>query len=210
MTPEAVLAKNSIADTGAWLLLLKLYSPSQNLILRVTNNTADVTWKGDVFAAFPFDVGEFKEGIKGEFPSLQLKVSNVTRVMQGYVEADADFGSGWTVDLDVVYEPDGNTTTDRDSELHLEFETTGVSCDEAWCIFSLGMENPLRRQFPYRKFIPNHCQAIFRKPDTGCPYAGADETCSYTLDDCKAKFGSGDIPFLGFPGIPTGRGVFKV
>ncbi|WP_201353816.1 hypothetical protein [Hydrogenimonas urashimensis] len=214
MTPEAIAAKNSLTDTGAWLLLLKIYSPKQDLTLRVTNNTADVVWKGDTYQAFPFDIGEYKEGVKGEFPSLQLKVSNVTRIMQGYVENDEDFGSGWDVDLFVVYEPtpavDGTVTTDRDAELHLTFVSSGASCDETWCVFSLGMENPLRRIFPYRRFVPNQCQAKFKVSDTGCPYAGSDDTCDYTLSDCKSKFGDSDVPFVGFPGIPTGRGVFKI
>ena len=215
LTPEAIAAKNALEDGGIWLVLLDIYSSKLGINIRITNNNSNVIWNGVTYQAVPFELGEYKEGIKGEFPSLELKISNVDRTVQGYIESDDDFGSGWGVDLYIIYEPNppssGDVTTTRPDELHLYFETTGVTCDEVWASFGLGMENPLRIQFPHRKFIPNQCQAVFKNPDTGCVYSGADTECSYTLSDCKAKFGDGaDLPFLGFPGIPTGRGVFKI
>jgi phage-related protein len=212
LTNEAILAKNSLTDEGLWLFLFDLVSPD-GLHLRITSNNDDVIWQGNTYVAFPIEMDEYKENAKGELPSLSLRVSNVTRAIQAYVENDPDFGSNWDVTLNVVYllSLTKSITTDRPSELTLFFISLGVSCDEQWCTFNLGMENPLRNQFPYRKFAPMQCQASFKNPDTGCPYTGADSHCDKTLEACKNKFGSNaDIPFVGFPGIPTGQGVYKV
>ncbi len=211
----AIQAKNSLHTNGIWFILLSLYSPKLNLHIYLVSNTSDVVWKGTRYQAFPMKIGEFKEGIKGKLPSLSLQVSNVQRIIQGYVEQDPDFGSGWDVTLDVIFEPtpesNGDVVTDVDSELSMSFVSTGVSCDESWVNITLGVENPLREQMPHRKLSPSNCQATFKDAVSGCPYVGTDSTCTKTLSDCETKFGEGnDIPFLGFPGIPVGHGVFKV
>ena len=212
---SAIQAKNSLDSKGVWFILITLYSPKLDITLRLVANTADIIWKGERFQAFPIKIGEFKEAVKGQLPSLSLQVSNAQRIVQGYVEQDPDFGSGWTATLDVIYlespAEDGDITTDVDSELTMKFITTGVSCDEKWASISLGIMNPLREQMPFRKLSPTTCQAVFKDPSSGCPYSGTDTTCDKTLEACKTKFGEGNsIPFLGFPGIPSGHGVFKV
>lgn len=213
MTADAVAAKNSLGDGGLWLFLLKLYSPQLDKTVRITNAGADVTWNGDLYQDFPFKIEEIKDTVKGELSKVVLRVSNVDRIMQGYIESDPDFGSGWDIKIDIVYInaiPDGPIATTNPAEISLSLKSAGVSCDNVWATFSLGMDNPILYQFPNRKLSPTHCQATFKVPETGCNYAGTDTSCEYTLSDCKSKFGNAEIPFVGFPGIPTGAGVFKI
>ena len=212
---SAIQAKNSLEDSGIWFILVELYSPKLDLSFYLVANTTDVVWKGQRYTAFPMNIGEFTEGIKGQLPSVSVQISNVQRVIQGYIEQDPDFGSGWDVKFHIIYEPSpenaGDVITDVDSEIDLQFTSLSVTCTEDWVNIKVGMENPLMEQFPHRKMAPLYCQAIFKNANSGCPYTGTDTTCDKTLDACKAKFGAtNDLPFLGFPGIPVGHGVYKV
>ncbi len=213
---KAIQAKNSLSDGGLWLIPLTIYSPELDMTFRLVANTEDLVWNGERFQAFPIKIGELKEAIKGQLPSLQLQVSNVQRMLQGYIEQDPNFGSNWQVTLEVVYIPDpereGDVTHDGPSELSMNFISTGVSCTEQWVTINLGMENPLRLQCPHRKFAPHTCQAQFKNPETGCTYDGTEyTTCDKSIEACKARFGEDALlPFVGFPAIPVGHGVFKI
>src|SRR5690554_914294 len=82
----AKLEKNKISSTGAWLILLEIQF--QGTTIRVVNNNEDIEWpegSGTTWVAFPFELGDIGENSKGELPSLQVKVSNVTRVIQQYL-----------------------------------------------------------------------------------------------------------------------------
>jgi len=211
MNLDAIIAKNSLDDGGLWAFLLKLESPKLGITIHLTRNTDDITWNGVTYTAASFNIGDYKEGIKGQLPSLSLTVSNVDRVVQSYVEQDPDFGSNWNVDLYVLYLPAPvNLTTTRTEELHYHFLSISVECNETTAVFRLGMENPLKQLSPKNKLIPNYCQATFKVAETGCPYTGTATTCEKTLAACKAYFPNTDVPFGGFPAIPTGAGVFKV
>ena len=213
MTADAIVAKNSLGDGGLWVFLYKFYSPNLNKTFGLTNAGVDITWNGFLYRDFWLIMEEIKDTVKGELSRVVLRVSNVDRVIQGYVESDPDFGSGWDINLDIVYlnsRPQGPIDITNPSEISMRFKSAGVSCNNEHAVFTLGMDNPILYQFPNRKLSPTHCQATFKVPETGCNYAGTDTSCEYTLSDCKSKFGNAEIPFVGFPGIPTGAGVFKI
>ncbi len=195
------IIKNSLTNTGAWLVLLTLKSKDESVTLRLCSNTDNITFQTQEFIAFPFQVDEITESNKGELPSISITMSNVERLVQAYVEQDETLGSGWSVHIDIVH------TSTLLREIDYDFITTGVSADEASVVFTCGMQNPLRYQFPRVRMLPNACQHQFKKG--GCTYAGSDVTCKKTLADCRAKFsGAARIPILAFPGIPT-VGIYR-
>jgi len=193
----AKLAKNSLSDTGSWLVFLDIANKDKSIEFKIVSNTEDITRNSVVYTAFPFELNEMSEATKGNLPTLSLKVSNVGRLIGSYIETDPDFGSGWSVKLEIAH-----TSNINASEIYMEFVSLSSTVDENFVTFTIGMANPIRMQSPRRKFMPNYCQHTFKR--LGCTYAGTDTTCDKTIVACRAKFaGSTKIPFLGFPGIPT-------
>lgn len=99
----ALLIKNQLVDTGSWVLLLDLASPDGLTTIHICSNTVDVVKDGITYIAFPFDLDNITENAKGELPTLSLKVSNVNRLVQSYIEQDETLGSNWDVTLQVVH-----------------------------------------------------------------------------------------------------------
>lgn len=197
--------KNGLWDTGIWTVLLTLKNKDESIVLRLCSNIDDITFKDEVYTATPFRLGDITESNSGELPTVAIVLSNVNRLTQSYVEEDPNFGCGWLVHVDMVH------TTNIEagiSEVYYDFITMNVSeATEEHIIFECGIANPLRKQFPRVRMLPNSCQHNFKKG--GCIYSGTDTTCSKSLQACRDKFiGETKIPFLGFPSIPT-MGIYQ-
>lgn len=200
LSTVAKSVKNKLDDGGVWLVLLSVKNKDLTVQFDIVANTDDVTWNGKEFTAFPFSMDEVQESTKGSLPSFQLSVCNVERVVQSYIEGDVSHGSGWDVDLMVVH---SSNLANNNPEVIYSFKTLSVTADENNVVFTVGMQNPLRQQFPRRRMMTNFCQNTFKA--RGCTYAGADTICGKTISDCRLKFPNSDrLPILVFSGIPTG------
>lgn len=201
-------AKNAFGQDSPWLPLLELQLPEpDNTLFRIVPNNEDIVFQGNTYSAFPVKIELPNETSKGEIPSITLQVSNVTRVLQGHLEA-LNGGVGTTVKLIII-----NTAhLDEDyAELTMDFEVLSATCNSLWVSLKCGASNPLRRRFPVDKFFASHCNHQFNSPavrasgsgvGAECAYAGSDTTCNRNLDDCIAKNNAGR--FGGFPGLEPG------
>lgn len=197
----AKLEKNKISSTGAWLILLEIQF--QGATIRVVNNNEDIEWpagSGTRWVAFPFELGEVSENSKGELPSLQLKVSNVTRIIQQYLEQYAG-GTDATVILRVVMSEHLDLTTPELTEV---FSVKSTSTDAMWAYFNLGPDYALTQRFPPDRYMRNFCPFKFK--GIKCGYSGPLTTCNKTLKDCRERNNS--KRFGGFPGIPGAGGLY--
>ena len=84
LSAAARLELHKVASTGAWLILLEIRVPGLET-LYVVRNTENIVWNGITWQAFPFELGEYTEDAGGEIPQLSLKVSNINRMIQGYL-----------------------------------------------------------------------------------------------------------------------------
>lgn len=198
----AKLEKNKISSTGAWLVLLEVQFEGETI--RVVKNNEDIEWpadSGDIWTAFPFELGEVSENSKGELPSLQLKVSNVTRTIQQYLEEYAG-GTDATVILRVVMSEHLDLTT---PELVETFSVKSTSTDAMWAYFNLGPDYSMTQRCPADKYNQNFCPYQFGK--IKCGYNGsAYTTCNKTLSDCRER--NNNVRFGGNPGIPGAGGLY--
>lgn len=196
LSTAAILEKNALSNTGAWVLLLEITLPDTTVI-RVCSNTDDITWPssgGNTWVAFPFELDEIGEASKGEVPSVEVRVGNVSRVMQAYMEA-ADGGVGSMVRIMVVHSAHLDLT---DPEIELSFEVVDAKADSKWARFTLGGTNPSRKRFPRNRMTKNFCRyKVFK--GARCQYAGAETECDRTLTRCRALNNSEH--FGGCPGI---------
>jgi phage-related protein len=151
--------KNKIASPNAWLLLLDVFLTSGE-IFHFAKNTDDVTFRNTTYIAMPFNLDVQKTTSKGELPVLTLSVSNVTRVLQTYLEnLNGAVGSS----VQIILVNSGNLSSDY-SDLEQTFDITGTDVTAKLVTFTLGAPNPLRRRFPFERYISSHCGWKFNYP----------------------------------------------
>lgn len=176
-----LLAKNQVGQTSPWLILLTVtLTDSPPTTLYLVKNNEDITFQSQVYTATSFELDASKETSKGEIPSLSLKVCNVTRVLQAYLE-ELTGAVGATVTIRIV---NAALLAEDYSELEMTFDVMSTSSDAMWVTFNLGAPNPLRSRFPKFRYLANHCGWIFKSRE--CNYTGGATDCARTLQACQA------------------------
>lgn len=196
LSTAAILEKNKLSSDGAWLVLLEVQLPN-NVTLRAVRNNEDITWDGHTWVAFPFQLDEIGESSKGELPQVAVRISNVTRSVQQYIEAGSG-GVGSTVIVRVVHSKHLDLT---DPEIELSFAVTGTTSDANWVTFTLGMEYPAMLRYPQKRVFQDWCHYKEYK-GIECGAVSAYTTCNRTLKECRERGNS--TRFGGFPAIPSG------
>ena len=187
--------KNKLSTDSCFLDLLEI---------RLTNtvyicyNNEDITWNGQLYQAFPFELGETSEDSDGSDPNVSLRVSNVAQGLQWYVE-DSGGGVGTEIVLRVVNSLNLNGAAD------LEEVYTVLSCDinEQWVEFTLGNDYSAKTRRPLDRYMKNNCPFAYK--GIRCGYNGAKANCAHTLADCRSH--SNSARYGGYPGIDQ-KGVY--
>jgi lambda family phage minor tail protein L len=195
-TLPAVLAieKNKLTSTSSWLLLLDVTLTS-GVVLNLVRNVIDIEWNGTTYSRFPFDIDSVSDSGKGELPTLQLTLSNVTRIIQAYLEP-LDGAVGSTVDIHVV---NSDYLSEDTSSLDMSFVVISVIMSASKAVFTLGAPSPFRRRFPLIRYIAGHCNWIFKGAE--CAYSGSSATCNKTFEYCTTL--GNTKRFGGFPGLKS-------
>lgn len=173
-----VSEKNKLFTSTVWIVLLDITLDST--VYRFCSNNEDVTFDGETYNSFPFDLEPTSESGSGEIPTVTLRVSNVTQIIHAYLE-QLNGAVGATVIIRVV---NSAYLSENYSELEFNFSILSVSANDEWLTFTLGAENPLRRRFPPYRFIASHCHWDFKSVE--CGYAGVATTCDRSYERCSA------------------------
>ena len=177
------------------------------------NNNGEVIWAGNNYLRFPIEADGFEYSGNGQLPRPKIRVSNIMGTITALLLSLPSGLEGAKVTrirtmaryLDAANFPGGNPSADPTSEWPREIyfidrktgETRDVVEFELAAAFDLAGVRA-----PKRQCIANICQWVYKS--TECGYSGALTSCSKTLDDCKAHFGStAELPFGSFPGIGT-------
>ena len=150
-----IAEKNKVNSSSPWLILIEITLTDENsTVLRFVRNTEDVTFETHLFSAANFQLDPFVYSSKGDIPTFSLKVENVVRLIQPYLET-LNGGVGSIVRIIVV----NHSLLNEDySELEEEFSVIGCSCDTRWVNFILGASSPLRRRMPLHRYIAMCCR----------------------------------------------------
>lgn len=197
LTNAARIEANKLHGDGAWLVLLEIRFESVDPIF-LCRNTEDIVWNGDTYLAFPFDLDDVKETTDGEIPTVSLKISNVTRAVQTYVE-EAGGGVGAIVILRVVHSAH---LTSIEAELEEEFTCTNTRLDQDWVTFDLGSGDATQKRLPFRRYLKNFCPFRYRGIECGVPNGAGTTTCDRTLANCRLNGNS--ARYGGYAAIPQG------
>ncbi len=153
--PAALITeKNKLYATGAFLELLEVQM-SSGTTLRVVNNNDDIVWNGYTWSKFRFEGGNQEESSDGEAASVEVKVSNVGRVLQGYLEASSTGLIGDTLIYRLIHSDNLTETTPAISGT---FSIVDIEATDEWVTFSLGCENFFINRFPRNTYRRNVCR----------------------------------------------------
>ena len=202
ISDAAKLEKNKISNNSVWIILIDVDFSNYGITdeIKLCYNNEEIEWptgSGQIWQPFPFELGVKDDTSKGEIATIELKISNVNRVMQHYLE-EVRGGVESTVTLRLVNSEHLDIET---PEIEEEFEILSTYSDANWVYFTLGAPNPFNLQFPRPKYIQNFCRWQFK--DEYCRYSGSQyTTCNKTFTDCKKRGNS--ERFGGFSGVSAG------
>lgn len=200
LSAAAILEKNKLSSTGAWLILLDVVLPGV-IDFYLVLNTENIFWRGREYIAFPFDISESTEDGR-EIPAVTLKISNVSQAIQPYLEQSGG-GVGAEVTVRIVH-------SDHLDNLNAEIEETFIcqSChvDANWISFSLGPGDPATIRRPERRYLKNFCPYPYKGLECGVNVAALTPdkkaSCNKTLQACRER--NNAVRFGGEPSIPQG------
>lgn len=191
---------NALDGEGVILVALEIHIPDTPVV-RIVRNSENITFKGNEFIAFPFEISELRAS-KGEVPTFALQIDNTSRAMQNYIQMYDRYLKTYGVDNSTIKAVVYVINTKDLSEPILEefFELTDFSADSRFVTLNLGTSNLFNMSYPPRKMYKDFCSFKFKSPE--CGYKGTDTECNKNLADCKAKNNS--VRFGGFLGIQGG------
>ena len=202
--------KNKLATDGAFLLALAIQIPGITDLFRVVRNNENITWQGETWVAIDFRLEDISEDSQGEVPRVVLRVDNVSRQMEAYLQAYDQYTktNGFRAIVTTLYVLNSKDLASGVPVAEHEFELQKMDTNALWATFDLGASNPFNRRFPRDRMRRNHCRFIdpintvkgFKGPL--CKYAGAETVCDRTLVWCRLIGNS--LNFGGSPGAGAG------
>lgn len=165
--------------------------------LNFCDYASNVTFSGTTYSRFPIKHEAVPSNSEGQIDAVKVIVSNVSRVIEGYLEEYDLRGKKVTIKLVFV-----DQIADGDAHLTEEFYIDSYNADQSIVTFSLTSKfDVLSIVLPSRMYMRNHCQWKFKS--TQCGYSGGESTCNKTKTRCKElnnyeRFGA-------FPSVPTRR-----
>ena len=199
LSSAMIQEKNKLSNDGVVIVLLELTIPGLDDPVRVTSDNINTIWNGNTYVPFPFELDEISESSAGEIPQIELRVSNVSRAIESYLQ-DYDthiktYGiEEVTVLISVVHSKHLDLIT---AEVEYEFRLKKPATDAIWAKFTLSGDNLFMRRFPLNKMYKNRCRFKFK--DTRCGHSGVTTTCNKSITACRAL--SNSTRYGGFPGM---------
>ena len=144
---------NAAETEDAFLILLTLSHADMAEPLRVVNGGGEVTSRGNLFAAYPFELS-LPDDDAGQSPEARLVIDNIDRQI---VRAVRSLSSAPLVLIEIVRaaEPDVVEAKFED------FRLTNVSYDSHLVQGNLTIEDFTSEPFPAGTFTPGHFPALF-------------------------------------------------
>ncbi len=160
----------------------------------------DVVFDGVTYEKFPVTHDAITENVKGEIDTVKVQVSNVSRLIESYLQT-YDL-RGLRLSVKQVW---ANLLDDPDCFIEFSNYIDSYVSNVKDVVFSLMSKfDVLDVIVPGRVFLRNMCQWEFKS--TECGYSGAETTCNKTRQRCKELVNG--PRFGGYPSVP-GRRTFR-
>ncbi len=190
-----IAEKNKAESQPIYLYTIHLYDGSQDL--RLAEYSADVTFDGLVYQRFPISHDQITENSSGEIDAVRVRVSNISRLIQEYLEL-----YDWRKKKVTVKLVFANQLADADAFIDFVYYIDSWTADQDNVEFVLTSKlNVLSARLPAGMVWRSMCGWEFKS--TECGYAGEETVCNRTKARCKelanySRYGA-------FPSISTRR-----
>ena len=165
--------------------------------LRFAEYDTNVTFNTLEYQKFPITHNEISENTQGTIDAVEVTVSNISRLIQFYLE-QYDF-RGKKVSIKLVW---ANQLDDPDAYIEDTYYIDSYTADQNNVTFTLTSKfDVLDMQLPGRKYSRNYCHWKFRSAE--CGYNNGVTECNKTLQRCR-ELGN-QKRFGGFPSIGSSR-----
>jgi len=207
LSSVVIAEKNKLASDSVFMLAMEITVPGVTDPIRVVRNSENISWRSKIWIAFPFEIAEIEDS-KGEVPRVEVRVSNVSRAMELYLQSyDLYCKVEGYAPIDVsIFVVNSLDLANDDPAVQYDFELIQPKTNSRWAMFTLGATNPFERRFPPGRMSKSHCRYRFNYPantDKRCGWTGTGFTdCGKTLSDCRAR--SNSVRFGGVPGLGAG------
>lgn len=192
-----IAEKNAQSNRPIFLYTIHDYDGAASN-LRFAAWDADVTFDSLVYTKFPISHEAITDNSKGEIDVVSVRVSNVSRLIEGYLE-NYDL-RGKKVTITQVF---ADELADVDAKIEYVYYVDNYTADEKVVEFSLSSRfDLLDVKIPLGIYNRNYCRWKFK--GTECGYAGAESVCNKTKQDCRDNKDN-VVRFGGFPSIPQRR-----
>ena len=153
ITPAARAALHAPETDDVFLVLLTLDHADMSAPIRVCNNTTDITSRGDIYIAYPFQL-TLPDDEDNRPPRARLTIDNIDRQI---VQAVRDLTSSPTVTIDIIRaaEPDVVEAQFQD------FRFTNISYDSHMVEGDLTVEDFTAEPYPAASFSPSLFPGLF-------------------------------------------------
>lgn len=187
--------KNSPTNKPIFLYRIYDYDGASDLLF--AEYDSNITFNGDVYAAFPITHEFIEESGNQEISQIKLRASNISRYIQAYLE-QYDL-RGKRVDIILVW---ANQLNNPDVKIVDTYYIDSYAANEKDVEFTLTSKfDVLEVPLPSGKYLRSHCRWVFKSAE--CGYAGSETSCNRTFQRCQAL--NNVARFGGFPSIPIRR-----
>lgn len=187
--------KNSPTNKPIFLYRIYDYDGASDLLF--AEYDSNITFNGEVYAAFPITHEFIEESGNQEIAQIKLRASNISRYIQAYLE-QYDL-RGKRVDIILVW---ANQLNNPDVKIVDTYYIDSYAANEKDVEFTLTSKfDVLEVPLPSGKYLRSHCRWVFKSAE--CGYAGSETSCNRTFQRCQAL--NNVARFGGFPSIPIRR-----
>ncbi len=194
MDSDFLKQKNAITNAPIYLYTIYDYDGVGNN-LNLAEWSEDIVFDGVTYSKFPISHDEVGENSQGQTPSIRIRIANVSRLIQYYLETYDWRGKKVLVRLVFL-----DKLAIADCKLDFIFYIDSYTANEKAAEFNLLPKvDALQITLPRRTHSRNYCQWRFKSDE--CGYAGAETECNKTKQRCKVL--NNYVRYGGFPAIPS-------
>jgi len=194
---EYKTTKNAQMNKPINLYILHNYD-GLNGDLRFAEYKEDIVFDGNTYTAFPISLDTMTENAQGEVDTIKIRVSNVSRAIQYYLE-NYDLREKKVT----IYQVWADQLTDVDNAMIYIYYIDKYLASEMAVEFECSSKfDVLDIELPLGRYMRGVCRWKEFK-DADCGYSGVETACNRTITHCRAR--SNIARFGAFPSVPTQR-----
>ena len=191
-----IAAKN--AETNQPINLYTLYDyDGLGNDLTYAEYDSNVVYDGVTYFQFPVTYDNVSENMSGEIDTIQIKVANVTRDIEGYLE-NYDLRAK-KISIKAVWADELSDPLAFSEDIYW---IDSIQANQTEVVFTCASKfDIMELTLPNRQYTRNYCTWKFK--GTECAYAGGETECNRTWQRCNAL--GNEARFGGFPSVPGKR-----